>query len=100
MDVKSLIGSTIADKYALLKVAGEGGMGTVFQATHLELHRLVAVKILDPALVSDDDATRRFEREAKAISQLSHAHKRAESALCDKFALMLSEKLKASTISQ
>lgn len=74
MDAKSLIGSTIADNFQLLSIAGVGGMGTVFKAKQIGLDRTVAVKILDPKQVCSEDSILRFEREAKSISQLSHLH--------------------------
>ena len=74
MDAKSLLGTTIADNYELLSIAGVGGMGTVFKARQIGLDRFVAVKVLDPQQVSSEDSLLRFEREAKSISQLSHVH--------------------------
>jgi hypothetical protein len=73
MQAKSLVGTIIADKYQLISIAGSGGMGTVYKARHLELDRLVAVKILDPQAVACQ-ALKRFEREARAISSLSNEH--------------------------
>jgi serine/threonine-protein kinase len=53
-------------------VIGEGGMGVVFRATHLKLQRTVALKVLPPALASDLDFRRRFEREAAIAASLEH----------------------------
>ncbi|MBX9721396.1 MAG: serine/threonine protein kinase, partial [Candidatus Obscuribacterales bacterium] len=74
MDLKSLPGKIILNSYEVLKIIGSGGMGTVYQARQIDLDRLVAIKILDPVAVADDEALLRFEREAKTISQLSHQH--------------------------
>ena len=74
MQTQSLVGATLDGKFELLSVAGSGGMGTVFKARQLELDRFVAVKILSPDLLKDDDSLKRFEREGKALSQLAHAH--------------------------
>ena len=74
MQASALIGSTIADKYTLLSVAGSGGMGTVFKAQQVDLDRLVAVKILNPIEMNDADSVKRFEREAKSIASLSSSH--------------------------
>ena len=56
----------------LLDELGHGGMGTVWRARDLRLDREVAVKILRPALASEPDAQKRFEREARALALLSH----------------------------
>lgn len=74
LDPQSLVGRCIADRYELLALAGRGGMGTVFKARQADLDRLVAVKILDPGFLHDDDSVKRFEREARSLSRLSHAH--------------------------
>ena len=60
--------------YEILAAVGTGGMGEVYKARDTRLDRTVAVKVL-PASLSENPAFRqRFEREAKAISQLSHPH--------------------------
>ncbi len=60
--------------YEILATAGSGGMGEVYRARDTRLDRIVAVKVL-PALFSEDPVRRqRFEREARAISTLSHPH--------------------------
>ena len=60
--------------YEILAPLGAGGMGEVYKARDTRLDRTVAVKVL-PALLSENPAFRqRFEREARAISQLSHPH--------------------------
>ena len=53
---------------------GRGGMGRVFLARHLRLDRAVAVKFLPPDLALDPSFEARFEREARALARLSHAH--------------------------
>ena len=60
--------------YEIVGPLGAGGMGEVFTARDTRLDRLVAVKVLPRALASDPDRRARFEREAKAISALSHPH--------------------------
>jgi len=58
-------------RYRLLRVLGEGGMGTVWAAEHLLLGKLVAVKLLLPQHVNDGTRAR-FEREARMASALHH----------------------------
>jgi eukaryotic-like serine/threonine-protein kinase len=60
--------------YEILSPLGAGGMGEVYKARDSRLQRIVAVKVLPARLASSVDARQRFEREARAISQLSHPH--------------------------
>ena len=60
--------------YEVLAAVGAGGMGEVYRARDTRLERDVAVKVLPAHLSSSEEMRQRFEREAKAISQLSHAH--------------------------
>ena len=60
--------------YEILAPLGAGGMGEVYKARDTRLERTVAVKVLPDHLSKDEDVRRRFEREAKTISQLSHPH--------------------------
>lgn len=62
----------IDGKYRLDKLLGKGGMGAVYAATDLRLERIVAVKILKGNLFGDQEAVRRFEREAKASAKMAH----------------------------
>ena len=60
--------------YEIVSSIGGGGMGEVYRARDTRLDRIVAIKVL-PAHLSDNPQRReRFEREAKAISSLSHPH--------------------------
>jgi serine/threonine-protein kinase len=63
---------TLAGRFRLLEVIGEGGMGKVFRAEQLATGRVVALKLLNPELSNDEDLLRRFEREAKVTARLSH----------------------------
>jgi eukaryotic-like serine/threonine-protein kinase len=60
--------------YEILSPLGAGGMGEVYRARDTRLGREVAVKVLPTHLSSSEEMRQRFEREAKAISQLSHPH--------------------------
>ena len=60
--------------YEILAPIGAGGMGEVYRARDTRLERDVAVKVLPSGLSSDLNLRQRLEREAKAVSQLSHPH--------------------------
>jgi serine/threonine-protein kinase len=70
----TLLGKTLADKYRIEERISEGGMGTVYRATHVLMEKTVAVKVLHPSLASDEKIVARFTREAKAASRISHPH--------------------------
>lgn len=58
--------------YELLGVLGRGGMGVVYRARHRQLNRIVAVKVVNPRLISAAEARRRFEREIRILGSLHH----------------------------
>lgn len=60
--------------YRIVSRLGAGGMGEVYQAHDASLERPVALKILPPELVRNEDRVRRFVQEAKSASALSHPH--------------------------
>jgi serine/threonine-protein kinase len=68
----SLIGSTLAGKYRIDARLNEGGMGTVYRATHVLMEKTVAIKVLRPSLAADEKIVARFSREARAASRISH----------------------------
>jgi eukaryotic-like serine/threonine-protein kinase len=69
---KKLIGETLNGNYRIERMIGSGGMGAVFQATHLALGNSVAVKVLAPELASDTSLVKRFQREARVGGNLMH----------------------------
>lgn len=60
--------------YEIISPLGAGGMGEVFKARDTRLGRSVAIKVLPAGFANDERFRTRFEREAKAISQLNHPH--------------------------
>lgn len=67
-------GQIVAGKYRITKVLGEGGMGVVYAAEHVRLGQRVALKMLLPEYLQVDDLVKRFDREARAASQLRSRH--------------------------
>ncbi|HXU69141.1 MAG TPA: serine/threonine-protein kinase [Polyangia bacterium] len=69
-----LLGRVLGGRYRLLERLGQGGMGTVYRATHTLMDKPVAVKILRGELATDAEAVARFHREARSASRLDHDH--------------------------
>lgn len=63
---------TIDGKYRLDELIGRGGMGAVYEAHNVQLDRTVAVKIMMGHAFGDEQALRRFQREARAAARLNH----------------------------
>ena len=60
--------------YRIVEPLGAGGMGTVYKAYDKNLHRVIALKLLKPEHLSQQDRRRRFFQEARAASALNHPH--------------------------
>src|SRR6185436_2072924 len=67
-------GTVIADKYKVERVLGEGAMGVVLAARHLELDELVAIKCIRASMPWSTDVIARFAREAKSCARLKSEH--------------------------
>jgi len=65
------VGSVI-DDYRIAREIGRGGMGVVYEAEQISLGRIVALKVVPPALLRGRSAADRFRREATAVARLSH----------------------------
>ena len=66
-----MVGRTISH-YRVTAKLGEGGMGVVYKAEDTKLKRPVALKFLAARLLEDEEARKRFEREAQAAAALHH----------------------------
>ena len=66
--------ATLVARYRIQTLLGAGGMGEVYLARDESLDRSVALKILPPELVKNEERVRRFIQEAKSASSLSHPH--------------------------
>jgi serine/threonine-protein kinase len=62
----------LGDDYELLDLLGTGGFGRVYRVRDLQLERLVALKVLHPALITDPGVVERFRREAQLAARLDH----------------------------
>ena len=67
-------GGVVSGKFRIDRVLGEGGMGVVVLATHLQLDEPVALKFLRAEAVAESEALARFLREAKAAAKLKSEH--------------------------
>jgi serine/threonine protein kinase len=67
-------GDTVSGKFRIERVLGQGGMGVVVAARHLQLDETVALKFLRAHATSDPDALARFAREARAAAKLKSEH--------------------------
>src|SRR5438132_457896 len=66
------VGQILDDKYRLESLLGQGGMGAVYLATHLWTERYVALKLIAPQFMRNEEFVERFKREARAAGRLRH----------------------------
>ncbi|MBW2261941.1 MAG: protein kinase [Deltaproteobacteria bacterium] len=66
------VGKIIGGKYELLRLLGEGGMGAVYEARHVEIRQHVALKLLHFQLARDQEIRQRFFREAMSAGEIGH----------------------------
>jgi serine/threonine-protein kinase len=68
------VGEVLEGRYRIIERIASGGMGVVYRAERVGLGRYVAIKFLSAAGATDEQSIQRFEREARAMSLLSHPH--------------------------
>jgi serine/threonine protein kinase len=71
---RPMVGDVIVDKYRIEGIAGEGGMGIVYEAEHVILRRRVAIKVLLPGTVTSPEILERFSIEARALASIKSDH--------------------------
>tara|TARA_R110002096_G_scaffold44526_13_gene120715 strand:- start:359757 stop:362852 length:3096 start_codon:yes stop_codon:yes gene_type:complete len=69
---QDIIGQILENRYTVSKLIGEGGMGRVYLAEHIDIGKKVAVKVLHPVYGRMPDLVERFRREARAASRIGH----------------------------
>ncbi len=67
-----LVGKTLVGRYLIARKLGEGGMGSVYLASHIVLEKQVALKVLHGEYARKPDLVERFMQEARAASRISH----------------------------
>jgi serine/threonine protein kinase len=70
--LEQYVGEVLDEKYRLEHLLGQGGMGAVFLATHLGTERYVALKLISPQFMRNNEFVERFKREARAAGRLRH----------------------------
>src|SRR5919205_2478539 len=70
--LENYVGQVLDEKYRLERLLGQGGMGAVYLATHLGTDRYVALKLISPQFMRNNEFVERFKREARAAGRLRH----------------------------
>ena len=70
--MRELAPGTVVAGHRIESLVGRGGMGMVYRAVQLELERVVALKVIAPELLDDDDVRTRFLAEARAAASVDH----------------------------
>ena len=98
----SLSPGTRLAQYEVTSPLGSGGMGEVYKARDLRLHRDVAIKVMAPHVAADPAMRGRFETEARAVAALSHPSIRSihELAIADGVPFAVMELLEGETLRQ
>jgi len=68
------IGTTLGGRYYVRRLCGEGAMGRVYEAQHIDIGKRVAIKVLHASFHTSADLVERFRREARAASKIGHAN--------------------------
>lgn len=68
----SLVGTVVANRFQVLRLLGRGGMGKVYEVELTQLKKRFAMKVLAKQLAGQEDALRRFRREAEIVASLNH----------------------------
>jgi serine/threonine protein kinase len=71
-EAEEYVGEVLDEKYRLEHLLGKGGMGAVYLATHLGTERYVAIKLISPQFMRNNEFVERFKREARAAGRLRH----------------------------
>jgi eukaryotic-like serine/threonine-protein kinase len=74
VDQDPLLDTVVNGRYHVVRQLGEGGMSVVYEVQHVKLKRQFALKKLLPALMENQEALIRFEREAELLASLRHPH--------------------------
>jgi serine/threonine-protein kinase len=72
MDALDRVGAVLVETYRIERLVGEGGMGSVYEATHVRLPKRFAVKFLNVPMLDNQEALARFRREAEIVAALDH----------------------------
>jgi eukaryotic-like serine/threonine-protein kinase len=67
-------GELIDNKYRIVKLIGEGGMGAVYEGENVRINRRVAIKVLHAGMTANEEVAQRFEREAQAAGRIGNDH--------------------------